>query len=127
MSNNQAHFGVGGITVGVLFYETDAILDNVVSFRHTNFTQNYVPSGAGMYFFSSRITLVYEAELWPSWNLIALLRLFSGSYVSFINNYASELGGAIYALAQDELGFFFSRSCFIHYKDVTVPAKKMES
>ena len=54
-SNNQAHFGGGGITVGVLFYETDAILDNVVSFRHTNFTQNYVPSGAGMHFFSSRI------------------------------------------------------------------------
>ena len=54
----------------------------------------------------------------------ASLRLFSGSKVSFISNYASELGGAIYATAQDELDFLFSRSCFIHYEDVTVPAKQ---
>ena len=54
----------------------------------------------------------------------ASLRLFSGSFVSFINNSASELGGAIYASAQDELDFLFSRSCFIHYEDVTVPAKR---
>ena len=51
------------------------------------------------------------------------LRLFPGSSVKFINNYATEAGGAIYAVAQDELDFFFSRSCFIHYMDVTVPAR----
>ena len=240
MSNNHAHFGGGGITIGVLFYEIDSIFDNVVSFTHTNFTKNVAPSGAGMYFFSSRtksneinathilfsdctwyqnsgtlgsaillapdafITLTdgylpvpeftncsfesnqiipnYEGNnvLQPAVGILfsstytvnfsssvtfignngtaisitagsvnvlenavvefknntgvrggalallnfASLRLFSSSYVSFINNYASELGGAIYASAQDELDFFFSRSCFIRYEDVTVPAKK---
>lgn len=240
MSNNHAHFGGGGIAVGVLFYETDAIFGNLLSFRYTNFTQNFAPSGGGMYFFSSRIrsneinvtrvlfsnvrwyqnsgtlgaavllapdafvtltdgylpvpefkNCLFESnQIIPNYegndvfqpavgalfsstftvtftssvifvgnngtavsitagsiNILqdaiiefrnnsgvrggalallefASLRLFSGSDVSFINNYASELGGAIYASAQDELDFLFSRSCFIHYEDVTVPAKQ---
>ena len=52
----------------------------------------------------------------------ASVRLFSGSGLKFINNHATEKGGAIYATAQDELDFYFSRSCFIHYEDVTVTA-----
>ena len=236
MSNNHAHFGGGGIAVGVLFYETDSI----VSFRYTNFRQNFAASGAGMYFFSTRmksyaikatrvlfsdctwyqnsgtlgsaLILAPEAfftltdgylpepeftnclfegnKIIPNYEgtdvvqpavgilfsstytvnfsssvifvgnngtavsitigsinvlqnaviefknntgvrggALALLdfasmRLFSGSNVSFINNYASELGGAIYVSTQDELNFFFSRGCFIRYEDVTMPAKK---
>lgn len=56
----------------------------------------------------------------------ASLRLFPNSSVMFVNNHATESGGAIYASAQDELDFYFSRSCFIHYVDVTVPAINWE-
>ena len=52
----------------------------------------------------------------------ASVRLFPGSSLKFINNHATGRGGAIYASAQDELDFYFSRSCFIHYVDITVPA-----
>ena len=240
MLNNKALYGGGGIAIGLLFYETHSIFYSLISFSYTNITQNYASSGAGVYFFSSRIknseinatrihfsdciwfqnsgtigaavilapdafvTLTdgylpvpeftnclfesnkiipnYEGNdvLQPAVGILfsstytvnfsssvifvgnngtavsitagsinilqdavvefrnntgvhggalallefASLRLFSGSYVSFINNYASELGGAIYASAQDELDFLFSRSCFIHYEIVTESVKK---
>ena len=239
MLNNNAHFGGGAISVGLLFYETHSIFYSLVSFRHANFTRNSAQSGAGVYFFSSRIksseinatrilfsdckwyqnhgtlgaalilapdafvTLtdgylpvpefsnclfesnkiipIYEENnvLKPAVGVLfsstftmnfhssiifvgnngtaisitagsinilkdasvefknntgvrggalalleyASVRIYSGSKISFISNYASELGGAIYASAQDELDFLFSRSCFLHYEDVTVPAK----
>ena len=52
----------------------------------------------------------------------ASVRLFPGSSLTFINNHATEKGGAIFATAQDELDFYFSRSCFIHYVDITMTA-----
>ena len=240
MINNFASHGGGGIAVGLLFYETHSIFYSLVSFTYTNFTQNVASSGAGGYFFSSRVKsseidatrflfsdckwyrnsgtigaavilapdafvtltdgylpvpkftncLFEDNKIIPNYkgnnilqpavgilfsstftvnfsssilfvgnngtaisitagsiNILrdaevefrnntgvhggalallefASLRLFSGSYVSFVNNYASEFGGAIYASAQDELDFLFSRSCFIHYENVTVPAKR---
>ena len=57
----------------------------------------------------------------------ASIRLYPGSRITFLGNNASEVGGAIYSAAQDEIDFFFSRSCFIHYVNVTVPAREWES
>ena len=57
----------------------------------------------------------------------ASLRLFPGSRVNFIDNYATEAGGAIFAVSNDETDFFFSRSCFIHYVDVTIPARDWDA
>lgn len=51
------------------------------------------------------------------------LRLFPGSKVGFINNSATEYGGAIYVSSHNELDFYFSRSCFIRYSDVRVPTE----
>ena len=56
----------------------------------------------------------------------ASVRLFPGSSLKFINNHATEKGGAIYATAQDELDFYFSRSCFIHYVDITITAAEWD-
>ena len=57
----------------------------------------------------------------------ASIKLYPGSRVQFSGNNASEFGGAIYSAAQDEIDFFFSRSCFMHYVNVTVPARDWES
>lgn len=51
------------------------------------------------------------------------LRLFPGSKVGFINNTATEFGGAIYVSFHNDLDFYFSRSCFIRYSDVRVPTR----
>ena len=53
----------------------------------------------------------------------ASLRVFPGSEVSFMYNTATEFGGAIYASSHNDLDFYFSRSCFIHYSDVRVPIR----
>ena len=57
----------------------------------------------------------------------ASLRLFPGSSLKFLGNNATEVGGAIYAAAQDEIEFFFSRSCFIHYVNITKPARDWDT
>ena len=237
--NNYANFGGGGIAVGILFYEVDAIFANEIQFRDEDFFNNSSPTGGGAYFFISRTksselpenSIFFSNCCWRSNNAtvgaaillapdafnvltdgylpvpvfknclfesnhitplvtgnnikqpavgalfsstftinitsnvtfvknegtaisitagsinvlengtlefknntgiyggaLALLefasvRLFSHSVLKFIDNHATEKGGAIYATAQDELDFYFSRSCFIHYDDVTVTAE----
>ena len=54
----------------------------------------------------------------------ATLHIFQGSRLVFDSNYASEVGGAIYAAVHDTIDFYYSRNCFIRYHDLTVNTKQ---
>ena len=114
--------------VGALFSSTFTInFTSSVSFIGNNGTA--ISITAGSVNLLSNATVEFKNNVGVRGGALALLefaslRLFSGSRVSFANNYARELGGAIFASAQDDLDFFFSRSCFIRYEDVTVPVRE---
>ena len=50
-------------------------------------------------------------------------RLFPGAQLNFDHNFASDVGGAIYAAVHDTIDFYYSRNCFIRYHDLTVNTK----
>lgn len=51
----------------------------------------------------------------------ASLRTFPDSVLYFYNNYATSVGGALYASSSDDTDFYYSRSCFITYSDDDKP------
>ena len=113
--------------VGALFSSTFTInISSNVTFRENDGTALSIT--AGSINILENAVLEFEKNTGIRGGALTLLefaslRLFPGSNIKFVNNHATEVGGAIYASAQDELDFYFSRSCFIHYVDVTVPAK----
>ena len=121
------NFNVRHPAVGALFSSTFTInITSNVKFRGNTGTALSIT--AGSINILENAVLEFENNTGMLGGALALLefaslRLFPHSRVTFSDNYAAEVGGAIYASAQDELDFYFSRSCFIHYMDVTVPAK----
>ena len=83
---------------------------NVLPNATANFTQNTGSKGGA-------IALLEFAHL----------RVFPNSVLVFDSNVAYEVGGAIYAAATDELDFYVSRSCFIHYHDVLINVKNWDT
>ena len=57
----------------------------------------------------------------------ASLHLFPGSDLVFDRNYASDVGGAIYAAVHDTIDFYYSRNCFIRYYNHSVPTKEWDA
>ena len=53
----------------------------------------------------------------------ATLSIFPGSHLVFDCNYASDVGGAIYATVHDTIDFYYSRNCFVCYNDLIVNTK----
>ena len=53
----------------------------------------------------------------------ASLHLFSGADLVFDRNFASDVGGAIYAAVHDIIDFYYSRNCFIRYHNQSVLTK----
>ena len=53
----------------------------------------------------------------------ATLQVFPGAKLDFDHNFASDVGGAIYAAVHDTIDFYYSRNCFIRYHDLTVNTK----
>lgn len=53
----------------------------------------------------------------------ATLQLFPGAQLDFDHNFASDVGGAIYAAVHDTIDFYYSRNCFIRYHNLTVNTK----
>ena len=51
----------------------------------------------------------------------SVLHTSPGSELTFINNSATDVGGAIFAYSADESDFLYSRSCFICYSDRLLP------
>ena len=54
----------------------------------------------------------------------ATLQIFPGAHLDFDHNFASDVGGAIYAAVHDTIDFYYSRNCFIRYRDLTVSTKE---
>ena len=54
----------------------------------------------------------------------ATLQVFPGAQLDFDHNFASDVGGAIYAAVHDTIDFYYSRNCFIRYHDLTVSTKE---
>ena len=54
----------------------------------------------------------------------ATLQLFPGAQLDFDHNFASDVGGAIYAAVHDTIDFYYSRNCFIRYHNLTVSTKE---
>ena len=112
-------------TEGVVF--SSAISMNFS--KSVNFTENYgtaVSITGGSINVLNRTIAVFQDNFGTRGGALALLefssiRLFPGSNVYFINNTATEFGGAIYVSSHNELDFYFSRSCFIRYSDIRVP------
>ena len=57
----------------------------------------------------------------------ASLHLFPGSHLVFDRNFATDVGGAIYAAIHDTIDFYYSRNCFIRYHDQTIPTKDWDA
>ena len=53
----------------------------------------------------------------------ATLQIFPRTQLDFNHNFASDVGGAIYAAVHDTIDFYYSRNCFIRYHDLTVNTK----
>lgn len=53
----------------------------------------------------------------------ATLQIFPGAQFDFKHNFASDVGGAIYAAVHDTIDFYYSRNCFIRYHNLTVNTK----
>ena len=53
----------------------------------------------------------------------ATLQIFPRAHLDFDYNFASDVGGAIYAAVHDTIDFYYSRNCFIRYHDLTVNTK----
>ena len=54
----------------------------------------------------------------------ATLQIFPRAQLDFDHNFASDVGGAIYAAVHDTIDFYYSRNCFIRYHDLTVSTKE---
>ena len=53
----------------------------------------------------------------------ATLQIFRRVQLDFDHNFASDVGGAIYAAVHDTIDFYYSRNCFIRYHNLTVNTK----
>ncbi len=108
-------------SAGALFISTSVV----------NFTSSVVFSGntgsaiyinAGSINVLENTTVVFDGNHGDRGGALAMLgfstiRAFRGSNVFFVNNQATDVGGAIYSSSTDETDYYFSRSCFLRFSD----------
>ena len=128
----------------ILNGQLDSFLPSGILFV-TTFTVNFTSTvsfsnniGTSVYANIARINVLDNAEVTFSGNqgtrggALALIgfssiRTFPNSTLTFRNNTAVDVGGAIYAPSSDEIDFVFSRSCFIRYADATLTPDQWEA
>ena len=106
---------------GVLFIDTFTVeLDSSAFF--INNTGTAVNANAGRIKILNDTQAFFIGNQGAQGGAIALgefsvLHTSPGSELTFINNNASDVGGAIFKFSADESDFLYSRSCFISYSD----------
>ncbi len=109
---------------GILFVNTYTVnVTSTLTFRRNRGTALYLTAGSVNVLKGS--TVVFDANDAVQGGAITLMgfsaiRTFPHSVLNFSNNYAIDVGGAIFASSIDVTDFLYSRNCFIRYVNSTV-------
>ena len=116
------------VAEGALYSSTYTVdLSSSVLFFYNDGTA--LSATAGMINILESTTVVFRENHGVQGGALALLefaslQLFRDSHLVFDRNFASNVGGAIYAAVHDIIDFYYSRNCFIRYYDQTVDTKE---
>ncbi len=116
---------------GALFISTYTVnFTSSVTFSRNAGTAIYINSGTINVL--ENTSLVFDENHGNQGGAVAMLgfsaiRIFDGSNVTFLNNHAADVGGAIYFSSTDETDYFFSRSCFLRSSDSTASPVEWQS
>ena len=112
-------------TEGVIFSSTYSLnFSSSVSFLNNRGTA--ISITAGFLNFSPGTIVNFTGNQGNRGGAVALLefaslRTFPNSVLNFYDNYATSVGGALYASSSDDTDFYYSRSCFLTYADDARP------
>ncbi len=120
----EPRFGVSqSIVSGVLFANTITINFTATnSFKYNTGTAIYTNAGGVNVLSNSHI--LFEGNYGVQGGAIALigfsaLRTHPGANLTFVDNVATDKGGAIYFSSTDITDFMYTRTCFLRYSNIT--------
>lgn len=121
LSDNNLDLLMSSTSSGVLFISTYTVnFTSSVKFSRNTGSAIYI--NAGTINVLENTNVVFDSNYGYKGGAVAMLgfstiRTFLGSKVHFEDNYAADVGGAIYSSSTDETDYYSSRSCFLRFSD----------